>query len=71
MSTGSFESWTGNIAEIGALYPFEGTEIFWVIGTVVFWLVWQFRQLRLEQKKFKREVEYLTPERLRKMVDGE
>ncbi len=48
MSTGSIENFTGNIAEIGPMYPFVGTEWLLALLCLVFWLAWQFWQMRLE-----------------------
>ena len=31
MSTGNFDNWDGNIADIGPIYPFVGSEVFMVI----------------------------------------
>ena len=45
MSTGNFENWAGEISEIGAIYPFVGTEfVLWLIGMGLFilWLVIQY-----------------------------
>ncbi|MCY4451554.1 MAG: hypothetical protein OXC01_06350 [Immundisolibacterales bacterium] len=50
MSTGSFENWAGNIAEIGPIYPFVGAEWLFVLIGVVYWIVWHVRQLGNENQ---------------------
>jgi len=57
MSTGNFENWAGNISEIGAVYPFVGTETFLVIAGVVFWLWWHVKQSKMENESHKSEME--------------
>lgn len=56
MSTGNVENWTGNIAEIGAAYPFVGMETTLVIVGVVFWIGWHVLQLRAESRELEEEV---------------
>ena len=38
MSTGNFESWDGNVLDLGPLYPFVGFEGFMVIILVAAWV---------------------------------
>lgn len=50
MSTGSFENWAGNIADIGPIYPFVGSEWLLVLIGVVFWVVWHVKQIGSENQ---------------------
>ena len=50
MSTGNFENWAGNIADIGAIYPFVGAEWLFVLIGVVYWIVWHVRQISSENQ---------------------
>lgn len=50
MSTGNFENWAGNISEIGAVYPFVGSETFLAIAGVIFWLWWHVKQNKMENE---------------------
>ena len=45
-------NWQGNVAEIGPLYPFFGTEGLLVILCVVFWIGWHIWQARMENSNF-------------------
>ena len=50
MSTGSFENWAGNIADIGPIYPFVGAEWLFVLIGVAYWIVWHVRQIKSENQ---------------------
>ena len=69
MSTGSFENWAGNIADIGAIYPFEGATPLWVIATVIFWLVWQISMIVIEQIRFYDQVKQHSADKLKRMIE--
>ena len=56
MQTGNIENWTGDPNTWGALYPFVGTEMIWVIILIVFWLGWTIWQTRFETKTYEEEV---------------
>lgn len=71
MTTGSFENWSGEIADIGAIYPFEGTEtLMWIVGLVL-WVAWHYVQLVAENKQLAEQEVFLTDEVLRKRVEKE
>jgi hypothetical protein len=72
MSTGNFENWAGEIAEIGAVYPFVGSETFLAIAGVVFWLWWHVKQARMENTSIDEEVKkFGNKESLIAIVDRE
>jgi hypothetical protein len=50
MSTGNFENWAGNIADIGPIYPFVGWEWLLVLIGVVYWVGWHIRQISSENR---------------------
>lgn len=56
MSTGAVENWFGNIAELGPLYPFVGSEFVLVCVAVVFWVAWQVSCTRAENKQYREEI---------------
>lgn len=72
MTTGSFQNWAGNIADIGPIYPFVGTEtILWIIA-VVLWIVWHVIQAKRENKSYRDDIaRFGNPENLRKLIDKE
>ncbi|WP_300550637.1 hypothetical protein [Roseovarius sp.] len=52
MSTIGYESWAVDLAEVGAIYPFQGWEMTMTVIGVIFWIGWHRIQ-------FKRESEHL------------
>ena len=71
MSTG-IESWAGEIAEIGAIYPFVGSEGMLAIAGVIFWIWWHVKQAKIENQQLKEECEkYGNKEALTKLVSQE
>ena len=48
MSTIGYDSWAVDLAEVGAIYPFQGTEtLMWIVGLAL-WLLWHIIQTRAE-----------------------
>ena len=72
MPTATVESWTGNILDIGPIYPFVGTEvILWIIGLVL-WIIWHIWQVRNESKEYAEGAEkYTQGENLLRAIRGE
>jgi len=50
MNTGSFTDWSGNMFDLGPLYPFVGSEGLMVIVAVIFWIGWHILQVRAENR---------------------
>jgi len=72
MTTGNFENWAGNIAEIGPIYPFVGSEFLLFILGLVFWIGWHIVQARQEKRQLQEEKALFgTKTALRKIVAGE
>lgn len=55
------ESWSGDIAEIGAIYPIGGEAIMVVIG-VVLWIAWFFLEARMENREYEEEISQMSDE---------
>jgi hypothetical protein len=53
MSTGAVENWSGNIDEIGAIYPFAGSEVLLVILCAMFYVIWQVIVSRRESREWR------------------
>ena len=71
MSTG-IESWNATMTDIGPLYPFVGSEGFWLIVCMALWIIWHIVQTRLENKTYEEEVRrYGDPDTLRNLVKHE
>ena len=48
MSTNGMESWAVDLKDVGAIYPFQGSEVLLVIIGLVFWIGWHILQTRQE-----------------------
>ena len=51
MATTSYTSWAGDLADVGAVYPFAGTEVIMVIIGVVFWITCQVLMSKMEDEE--------------------
>ncbi|MGH6948732.1 MAG: hypothetical protein ACREDZ_15480 [Kiloniellales bacterium] len=67
MSTGMVENWTGNMLDIGPLYPFVGSEVLLVIVGVAVWIGWHIWQVRFESQSYEQNGR-LQGESLRKAM---
>jgi hypothetical protein len=57
MSTNGMDSWAVDLADVGAIYPMQGTEFILFILGLVFWIWWHVAQFRLEAKEVQHEVD--------------
>ncbi|MEM7067857.1 MAG: hypothetical protein AAF478_03155 [Pseudomonadota bacterium] len=48
MSTIGYDSWAVDLAEVGAIYPFQGTETLLMIVGIALWLIWHVVQAKAE-----------------------
>lgn len=65
MNTG-IETWNMNLLEIGAMYPFPGTEVFWTIVGLATWILFHLIQIKNENAVYKEDEElFEKPEKLK------
>ena len=64
MSTIGYEDWAVDLAEVGAVYPFQGGEGLLVFICVVFWLGWHVCQMKQEQRELEEERQRINEARL-------
>lgn len=50
MSTIGYTSWAVDLADVGAVYPFQGWEVTMTVVGVIFWLGWHVMQHKREQE---------------------
>jgi hypothetical protein len=63
-------SWAVDLKDVGAIYPFQGTEVILVIIGVAFWIWFHVAQMRAEAKEIKRDMERdIRGEAARKAID--
>ena len=56
MSTNGMTSWAVDLKDVGAIYPFQGSEVLMVILGVAFWIIWHIMQMRMEAAEVDREM---------------
>ena len=65
-------SWSGNIADIGPIYPMVGSETVLVIVGVVAWIVWHVVQTKRENREYEEQIKkYGDSETLQRLLDEE
>ena len=55
MSTIGYQSWAVDLAEVGAIYPFQGYEVLMTVVGVIFLLGWHWLQFRNENEELKKQ----------------
>lgn len=56
MSTNGLESWAVDLKDVGAIYPFQGSEVLMVVIGVAFWIVWHVIQMRQENAEIEADM---------------
>ena len=56
MSTNGMTSWAVDLADVGAIYPFQGWEFAMFVAGVIFWLWWHVAQRRQEAAEIRDDV---------------
>lgn len=51
MSTIGLSGWAVDLKDVGAIHPFQGTEMLMVIAGVAFWIGWHVVQMRQEAEE--------------------
>ena len=69
MSTNGITSWAVDLKDVGAIYPFQGSETVLVILGVVFWIGWHVWQIRHENAELEHEKLRASAERAKKAID--
>ncbi|MCF6117820.1 MAG: hypothetical protein E5Y81_04520 [Mesorhizobium sp.] len=70
MSTNGMESWAVDLKDVGAIYPFQGSEVVMVIVGLVFWIGWHVLQTRQESAEIEADMAAdRTGEETRKAID--
>ncbi len=50
------DSWAVDLAEVGPVYPFQGTEVLMVIVGLALWLGWHVWQIRAENAEIEEDL---------------
>lgn len=70
MSTINYESWAADLAEVGAVYPFQGWEVPMAILGIVFWLGWHVVQFRAESAHLEKARHMGDADRVHSIIEG-
>ena len=72
MATTGIDSWAVDLKDMGAIYPFQGSEGVLVIIGVVAWLAWHVWCARWERQYHKDQIaKYGDSENLKQALDNE
>lgn len=70
MSTTGIESWAVDLANVGAVYPFQGLELIMVLIGVIFWIYWHIWCIRWEKGYQEEKIrQHGTPDNIKKALD--
>ena len=70
MTTTGISSWAVDLAEVGAVYPFQGMEVIMVIIGVVFWIWWHIVTFRMEfARQEKKIAEFGNPDQIVEAIE--
>jgi hypothetical protein len=56
MTTNGMTSWAVDLKDVGAIYPFQGSEYLLVLLGLVFWIGWHILQTRQETELIESEM---------------
>ncbi|MEM7191731.1 MAG: hypothetical protein AAF405_02485 [Pseudomonadota bacterium] len=63
-------SWAVDLADVSAIYPWQGSEWIMVIAAVAAWILWHILQLREEKEEFDKDIaEYGSKDAIEKALD--
>jgi hypothetical protein len=63
-------TWAVDLANVGAVYPWQGYELIMVIVGVALWILWHIIQLREEKEEFAEDIaKYGSKDSIKKALD--
>ena len=72
MSKTDIEGWAVDLAEVGAIYPFQGYEFLMVMIGVIAWLWWHVWCMRWESQYHRDKIaKYGASEHMNSAIDSE
>ena len=69
MSTIGYESWAVDLADVGAIYPFQGAEVLMTILGVGFWIGWHVLQFKAESKHLEKARKLGDADKVRRALE--
>jgi len=63
-------TWAVDLADAGAVYPWQGAELIMVLIAVALWILWHIIQLREEKAEYAEDIRlYGSKESIKKALD--
>jgi hypothetical protein len=63
-------TWAVDLANVGAVYPWQGAELIMVIIAVALWILWHIVQLREEKEEYAEDIKkYGSKESIKRALD--
>ena len=63
-------TWAVDLANVGAIYPWQGYELIMVIAGVAAWILWHIIQLREEKEEFVEDIrKYGSKDSIKKALE--
>ncbi|WP_166418310.1 hypothetical protein [Cochlodiniinecator piscidefendens] len=69
MSTIGYDSWAVDLAEVGPVYPFQGSEFILFLLGLAFWIGWHRIQYTRESAHLEEARKAGDPEKMRELVE--
>jgi hypothetical protein len=63
-------TWAVDLADIGAVYPWQGLEVIMALVAIAAWIIWHIVQLNQESREFEDDIRaYGKPDQIKKALD--
>jgi hypothetical protein len=63
-------TWAVDLADVEAVYPWQGYELIMVLVAIILWLLWHVIQMRQENRELEEDIRlYGSKESIRKALD--
>ena len=69
MSAIGLDSWAVDLKDVGAIYPWQGTETAMVVIAVALWIVWHVWQIRAENAEIREKMRHLDTNKAKAAID--
>ena len=63
------DSWAVDLKDVGAVYPFQGSEVIMVVIAIALWIGWHIWQFKHEAREIEEEIRSHSKENAEHNVD--
>ena len=72
MTTTGIGSWAVDLADVGAVYPFQGWEILMLLIGLAFWIWWHLWSFKNESRTYDEKIQkFGTSEQITRAIDSD